>query len=58
VAWQLCPRLLRQTPEASHVPAQLSASSREVTVTQVPPPPVQAWQFPQEAEPQHLPSTQ
>jgi hypothetical protein len=49
--------LLLQAPLASQVPVQAS-SSLLITATQVPPPPVQAWQAPQDEAVQHLPSTQ
>jgi len=40
------------------VPLQVSGSSALMTATQVPPPPVQVRQVPQEAVPQQWPSTQ
>jgi hypothetical protein len=47
-----------QVPLPSQLPGQESGSSWLITETQVPPPPVQAWQAPQVAEPQQWPSTQ
>ena len=57
---QVCPCFSLQAPLASQVlpPEQLSESSPLVTATQVPPAPVQDWQLPHDAEPQHIPSTQ
>jgi hypothetical protein len=54
-----CPGFSLQAPVASHdfVFVQLSVSSALVTATQVPPPPVHAWQEPHEAAPQQVPST-
>jgi len=52
-----CPFLLLQAPLASQVPVHPS-SSLLMTATQIPPPPVQAWQGPQEEVVQHFPSTQ
>ena len=55
-----CPAFSLHIPVGSQlfVPLQLSASSALFTATHVPPPPVQAWQAPQEAMPQQCPSTQ
>jgi hypothetical protein len=55
-----CPIFALQAPVASQllVPLQLSPSSALVTPTHIPPPPVQAWQAPQEATPQQRPSMQ
>jgi hypothetical protein len=55
-----CPAFSLHIPVGSQlfVPLQLSASSALFTATHVPPPPVQAWQAPQEAMPQQWPSTQ
>jgi hypothetical protein len=55
-----CPCLALQVPAASQVlvVAQVSGSSALVTGTQVPPPPVQAWQVPQALTVQQRPSTQ
>lgn len=49
-----------QAPVASQLlmPLQLPGSSALVTATQVPPPPVQAWQVEHDALPQQVPSTQ
>jgi hypothetical protein len=57
---QVWPCLVLQAPVESQVsvPMQLSGSSALVTATQVPPPPVQAWHFPQAETPQQCPSTQ
>ena len=54
-----CPAFSLQAPVASHdfVLVQLFASSALVTATQMPPPPVHAWQVPHEAVPQQAPST-
>jgi hypothetical protein len=52
------PCLALHVPLPSQLPGQLSVSSALVTATQVPPPPVQAWQVPQLAAPQQWPSTQ
>lgn len=59
-ALHVCPVFFLHDPEASQllVPLQLSLSSALVILTQVPPPPVQAWHAPHEALPQHMPSTQ
>jgi hypothetical protein len=59
-AEQVCPVFSLHVPLASQlfVPLQLSESSALVTLTQVPFAPVQDWQVPHEAEPQHIPSTQ
>src|SRR5688572_17192595 len=54
---QAWPCLLLQAPLASQVPAQPSSSWLS-TATQIPPPPVQSWQLPQDEAVQHLPSTQ
>jgi hypothetical protein len=53
VAVQVCPVFFRQTPLGSQlfVPLQVSSSAL-MTATQVPPPPVQLWQVPQELLPQ------
>jgi hypothetical protein len=57
---QVWPCLVLQAPVESQVsvPMQLSGSSALVTATQVPPPPVQAWHFPQAETPQQWPSMQ
>jgi len=57
---QAWPCLVLHAPSASQVfvPVQVSASSALVTATQVPPPPVQAWQEPQAVAVQQRPSTQ
>jgi hypothetical protein len=56
---QVCPVLLLQVPVASQLFAPLQVSSVALmTCTQVPPPPVQLWQLPQELMPQQNPSTQ
>lgn len=59
-ALQVCPVFFLHDPAASQllVPLQLSLSSALLILTQVPPPPVQAWQEPHEALPQQKPSTQ
>jgi hypothetical protein len=56
----VCPAFSLQAPVASQllVPLQVPGSSALVTATQVPPPPVQAWQVAHDALPQQVPSTQ
>ena len=57
---QVCPCFSLHAPVPSQVLVvvlQLSGSSALLTATQVPPAPVQDWQVPHDAEPQHMPST-